>query len=159
MTTIGRIWRLLLAVVLGTGAASSFAQSQPDTELLSKADAVRLFKLTKPQWLQEIRTTIAGGQATATGGDPQMPGMSTTTPDGDLLTVRLDYSKGDRKPTFIQVVSAYRPPRAKLFTEKAVKDVLAEAQRQMAPEFEVVGSADRIEGGLAFFFHILEKAR
>jgi hypothetical protein len=142
---IGKIWRLLFA--------------KPDIELLSKADAIRLFKLTKPQWLEEIRTAAASGQATATGGDPQMPGMSTTTPDGDLLTVRMDYSKGDREPDFIQVVSAYRPPRAELFTDRAVKDVLAEARRQMAPEFQVVSSADRIEGGLAFFFHILEKGR
>jgi hypothetical protein len=157
LTMIGRIWRLLFAALLGTGTPS-YAQGN-DIELLSKADALRLFKLTKPQWLQEIRTAVAGGQATATGGDPQMPGMSTTTPDGDLLTVRMDYSKGDRKPTFIQVVIGYRPHRAKLFTESTVKDALAAAQRQMAPEFEVVGNADRIEGGLAFFFHIMEKGR
>lgn len=88
-----------------------------------------------------------------------MPGMSTTTSDGDLLTVRMDYSKGDRKPNVIQVTSGYRSARAKLFSDRAVKDLLAEAQRQMAPEFEVVGSADRIEGDLALFFHIMEKER
>ena len=153
MTMIGKIWRLLVATLLGTETG------KPDIELLSKADAIRLFTLTKPQWLQEIHIAVAGGQATATGGAPQMPGMSSTTPDGDLLTVRMDYSRGDRKPTFIQVVSGYSPPRAKLFSDRAVKDVLAEAQRQMAPEFEVIGSADRTEGGLALFVHIMEKGR
>jgi len=153
VTMIGKIWRLLVATLLGTGTG------KPDIELLSKADAIRLFTLTKPQWLQEIHTAVAGGQATATGGDLQMPGMSTTTPDGDLLTVRMDFSRGDRKPTFIQVVSGYSPPRAKLFSDRAMKDVLAEAQREMAPEFEVIGSADRTEGGLALFVHIMEKGR
>ena len=155
---IGRIWRLSLAVLLGIGAAS-FAQGKPEIELLSKADSIRIFKLTKSQWLQEIRTAVANVGAVATSGDPQMPGMGITTPDGDIVTVRVDYSKGDRKPTFIQVVIGYRPQRAKLFTENTVKDALAAAQRQMAPEFEVVGNAERIEGGLAFFFHIMEKGR
>jgi hypothetical protein len=153
-------------VLVGLGYVSGLifglpgsAQGKPEIELLSKADAIRLFRLTKQQWLQEVRTAVASGQAVPTGGDPHMPGMTTTTVDGDIITVRLDYSKGDRKPLFVQVVIGYRPPRAKLFTDSTVKEALAEAKRQMAPEFEVVGSAERIEGGLAFFFELLEKGR
>jgi len=85
--------------------------------------------------------------------------MSTTTTDGDLLTVRLDYSKGDRKPVFIQVVVGYRPHRATQFSGGDLSELIAAAQRQMAPEFEVIGNAERIEGGLAIFFSIIETRR
>jgi len=159
--TIGKVWRLILAALLGTGAGygTISAQGKSEIELVSKADAIRLFKLTKQQWLQEIRAAVSSGQAVATGGDPQIPGMSTTTPEGDILVVRVDYSKDDRKPLFIQVMVGYRQHRAKLFTDGNVKDAIVAAQRQMAPEFEVVANADRIEGGLAFFIQILEAGR
>jgi hypothetical protein len=156
-----KVWRLLLAVLLGTGASYSTgaAQGKVGLELLSKADAIRLFGLTKQQWLREIRAAVAAGQAKDMSADQQMPGMATQTADGDILTVRVDYSKTDSKPLFIQVVVGYRPPRAKMFTDSAVKDLIAEAQRQLEPEFEVTADAERIQGGLAFFFHISEKNR
>jgi hypothetical protein len=139
--------------------ASAQQRADAEIEILSKADAIRLFALTKDQWLGQIRTAVAAGAATQTGGDRRIPGMSTTTPEGDLLTIRLDYSKGDAKPVFIQVVIGYRPPRAKLFNDRDMPEFFAAVQRQMAPEFEVVGSAERIEGGLGIFFSILEKGR
>ncbi len=147
----------LLAAV---GHAADAEQPAPaEIEILSKADAVRLFGLTKAQWLREVRTAVAQGAATPTPQTSPTVGMSTTTAEGDLLTVRLDYSQGDAKPSFIQVVVGYRPHRAALFPEQRLPEFIAAAQRQMAPEFEVIGDAKRIEGGLGLFFIILEKRR
>lgn len=139
--------RLLAAVGLGAGP-------DPNVELLSKADATRLFGLSKDQWLQEVRQIAASGGARETPGD-RIPGVSTITPEGDLLTVRLDYSEGDNRPAFIQVVVGYAPARAALFNDGTLRSLVDAATREMEPEFMVMGDARRIEGGLAFFFEIL----
>ena len=129
-----------------------------EIEILSKVDALRLFGLTKEQWLQNVRDAVAAGAATETDRQPsRMPGMSTTTSEGGLLTVRLDYSNGDRRPVFIQVAVGYRPNRAARFTDQTLRDLIAAAQLQMAPEFEVQGNAERIEGGVGIFFHIIDR--
>jgi len=129
-----------------------------EIEILSKADALRLFGLTKEQWLRNVRDAVATGGATQTYRHPSpMVGMAMTTPEGDLLTVNLDYSKGDSRPVFIQVIVGYRPDRAARFTDQMVLDAIAAAQRQMAPEFEVHGNSERIEGGLGIFFAILDR--
>ncbi len=142
----------LLAAMSDSASAEQLATTE--TELLSKADAVRLFSLTKDQWLQEVRRAVARGAAIQTPGYPSLVGMSTTTAEGDLLTVSLDYSQGDARPAFGQVVVGYRPPRVARFDEATVRKILEAAKRQMAPEFDVMGNAERIEGGLAFFFMI-----
>lgn len=142
---------LLLFVSVGAGRAA-------EIELLSKRDAVRLFGLSKTQWAQEVRRAVVTGPARQTpGGDQNLVGMFITTAEGDLLTVRLDYSQGDRRPGFIQVAIGYKPDRATLFDGQDLDDIIAAAQRQMAPEFDVIGNVERTEGGLAFFFTILEK--
>jgi hypothetical protein len=147
-----------LLAALGHSAGAQ-QQAPAEIEILSKADAVRLFGLTKDQWLREVRTAAAAGAATPTPPTSPTVGMSTTTAEGDLLTVRLDYSQGDAKPSFIQVVVGYRPHRAALFPEPRLAKLIAAAERQMAPEFEVIGDAKRIEGGIGLFFMILDKRR
>ena len=154
-----RLFVILAGVAAALGHSPSAAQQNEATiEILSKADALRLFGLTKEQWLKNVRDAVAAGAATQTDRQPSpMVGMSTTTPEGDLLTVLLDYSNGDRRPVFIQVVVGYRPNRAALFTDQMLRDAIAAAQRQMAPEFEVHGNAERIEGGVGVFFSILDR--
>jgi hypothetical protein len=147
-----------LFAVSGGDRASAQQRAVAEIEILSKADAVRLFGLTKDQWLREVRRAVASSAAKQTpGGDQRLFGLSTTTAEGDLLTVRLDYSQGDKRPAFIQVVVGYRPQRATQFDGQNLGDLVTAAQRQMAPEFDVVGRAERIEGGLGLFFTILEK--
>jgi hypothetical protein len=144
---------LLLVASVAVGRAG-------EIEILSKADAVRGFGLTRTQWAQEVQRAVATGAAHQTpGGDQHLLGMFTTTAEGDLLTVRLDYSQGDKRPGFIQVVVGYKPDRATQFDGQNLDDLIAGSQRQMAPEFDVIGKAEQIEGGLALFFTILEKNR
>lgn len=150
--------RRLLAA-LGLLAASNCQAGAAEIEILSKADAVRLFGLTKDQWLQEVGRAVASGVAQRTPGDQRFTGMATTTAKGDIVTIRLDYSKGDERPSFIQVILGYRSHRARLFNDRDFPDLLAAAQRQMAPEFDVIGNAERLEGGLGVFLTILERQR
>ncbi len=160
-----RVWRRLVAAIitfvtaLGLTPSSAQQGSGAESEILSKADAIRLFGLTKQQWVENVKAAVAAGAARATGGDPIIPGMTTTTADGDLLTVRLDYSKGDSKPIFIQVAVGYRPNRKPRLTAQMLTGVVAAAQRQMAPEFQVHGSVDEIEGGVGVIFMILDQRR
>ncbi len=142
----GRIFRRLLAAI---------GLSSPHIELLSKADAIRLFGLTKEQWLQEVQRTVASGAAVRAPGDSNIVGMSTRTAEGDLLTVRVDYSKVDNRPDFIQVVIGYEPQRAALFTDQSLAQMIGEVKSQMAPECVVIAHADRIGGGLGVLFTIM----
>ena len=82
--------------------------------------------------------------------------MAVRTDTGYLMT-RLNYSKDDRKPEVIQLIIAYRPEYASRFTDEHIRSVIAEVERQMAPEFEVIGNADHPVGGLMFNFSITEK--
>jgi hypothetical protein len=153
--------RFVAAVLFFIASGYSVGAQQPgEIEILSKADAARLFGLSRAQWAQEVRRAVVTGAAEQTpGGDLHLVGMFTTTADGDLLTVRLDYSQGDKRPGFIQVVVGYKPERATQFDGQNLDDLIAGSQRQMAPEFDVIGKAERIGGGLALFFTILEKTR
>jgi hypothetical protein len=159
--TILHRWLVILAgfaAALGHSPSAAEQRTPSEIEILSKADALRLFGLTKEQWLRNVRDAVATGGATQTYRQPSpMVGMATTTPEGDLLTVNLDYSKSDSRPVFIQVIVGYRPDRAARFTDQSVRDAIAAAQRQMAPEFEVHGNSERIEGGLGIFFAILDR--
>ena len=156
-----RLVAAIIAFVNAFGLASSSAQQGAgagrEIEILSKADTIRLFGLTKQQWLAEVKAAAAAGAATTTGGDPRSPGFSTRTPEGDLLTVRIDYSKGDDKPAFIQVVVAYPPRRRPPLTAQMLTGAVEATQRQMAPEFYVYGSVDQIGGGVGVFFHIFDQ--
>jgi len=166
MKTVHRLTMLRRSLVILAGLAAALSHSPSaaqertpsEIQILSKADALGLFGLTKEQWLRNVRDAVATGRATQTYREPSpIVGMATATPEGDLLTVNLDYSKGDSRPVFIQVIVGYRPNRAARFTDQMVRDAIAVAQRQMAPEFEVHGNAERIEGGLGIFFAILDR--
>jgi hypothetical protein len=137
--------------------ASGAPQSRPEVEILSKSDTILLFRLTKQQWLNEIKSGVARGAKRLE--DPLMPGMATQTPEGDFLSVRLDYSKGEKKPFFIQVAIGYRANRAALFTDQMLRDVVAGAAKQMAPEFELDGDFELFPGGADVFFDISESPR
>jgi hypothetical protein len=154
---LSKLRRLLNAVGLLTGSGhptSAEQRASSEIEIMSKADAIRLSGLSSGEWLQEVQRAVAAGAAMQVPGDSRLIGMSTTTVEGDLLTVRLDYSQGEDKPAFIQVVVGYRPPRAGRFNEGTIRGAIATAKRQMAPEFDVMGNAETIEDGLAFFFTV-----
>ena len=147
----------LTRVIVAHGEAHPLGSNH--LAIFQGVDLLRLFGFTKAQWRQEVRRAVTSGAATEIRGDPHLVGMSTTTAEGELLTVRLDYSKGEERPSVIQVVVGYRPNRARLFDDRTLPDLIPAAQRKMAPEFDVIGSAERIEGGVGVFFIILDKRR
>lgn len=159
MSLVRRLVAAIVAFVSALGLAPGHAQQRTNSksEILSKADAIRLFGLTKQQWLDNVKAAVAAGAISATDRESLAPGMMTRTPEGDFLTVRVDYSKSDSKPTFIQVVVAYPPNRRPRITAEMLTGVVEAAQRQMAPEFNVHGSVEPIEGGVGIFFHIMDQ--
>ena len=81
------------------------------------------------------------------------------TPEGYVIT-QPDYSRGNSRPAFLQVIVAYPPGGAiPPFTDEHAAEAIAHAQKQMAPEFDVTGNMERVQGGLAFFFIISERPK
>jgi hypothetical protein len=149
-----RIAAMLAMFALMTLASPLLAQ-RADTELVSKADAVRLFAMSRQQWEENVAAAVAARLATRAESSG-FTGMTMRTDTG-FLSTRLDYSNGDQKPTTIQLAIGYRPEHAWLFTDERARSVIAEVERQMAPEFEVIGDANRPMGGWMFNFFIIKK--
>jgi hypothetical protein len=85
--------------------------------------------------------------------------MMMQTPAGPVIT-RVGYTKGNARPSVVQVVVPYPPDKAPFFTETMVKEMLADTQQQMAPEFDVTGHMERpIGGGLTMCFFITERPK
>jgi hypothetical protein len=150
--------RVLLIVMLTAVAAHGApAPAQPqDSELLSKHDARLLFRMSRDQWQERVNDAVKGGFATPYSSSPTMTGMQVKAPGGYVIT-QLDYSRGETKPALVQIVVTYPPGHGpSTYSEARAKQVLADTRKQMAPEFDVVGKTQRIEGGLAFSFTIRE---
>jgi hypothetical protein len=82
-------------------------------------------------------------------------GMVTETPNG-LLEVRPLYINNDARPKALQVSLLYRPYVASQMDNAAVGEAVTAAKKQMDPEYDVTSNVERIKGGLAIFFMIVE---
>ena len=134
---------------------SPAAAQKQDIEVMSKADAIRLFAMSRQQWQQNVADAVTAGAATATGFQSDLVGMTITTPEW-MVTTRVDYSGGDARPRFLHLTVAYLPGSGPTFTDAGAKEAIATVQGQMAPEFEIIGKFERLAGGQAFFFTIME---
>lgn len=73
-----------------------------------------------------------------------------------VVITRLDYSKGDAKPTFAQMAFTLPPTWSPSFTDAMAQETIADFQRLLAPEFAVDGRMERLRAGPTFFFIITE---
>ncbi len=80
-----------------------------------------------------------------------------TTMGTDLLLVTPNYDEDGRKPEFIQVVVGYRDPTAQHLSDAALKEAIETAREQMAPEYDMIGDSERLEGGVSVWFIITER--
>lgn len=128
-----------------------------DERILSKDDARVMFSMSKDQWLANVQQAVTTGVANAMGTPETGLGMATSTPGGDLLIVRPNYGENDQKPDFIQVTVGYREPRATLLTDSVLEDAIQAARAQMEPEYDVIGTVERLPGGVSVFFIITEE--
>ena len=149
---------LLLGLLLAVALHGSSAQAQKqDGDVLSKEDARLLFAMSRQQWEENVNTAVRAGFATPHSSAPTMIGMQVTAPRGHVIT-ELDYSRGPTKPRSIHLVLAYPAGSgATPYTDASARELLAHTRKQMAPEFDVTGNVERIEGGFAFFFTIRER--
>jgi hypothetical protein len=154
---------LLLAALLGVAGAGAAAADGPGTEgpgveMLSKADAFKIFSMSREQWERNINTLVASGVAERTYPSVAgLVGVLMNAPEGIVIT-RLDYSGGDARPGFVQMAFTVPPAWVPLFSEDVAQRTVADIKRQLAPEFEVQGGVTRLRGGPAFLFIIRERA-
>lgn len=74
--------------------------------------------------------------------------MAMSTAEGDILMVRPSYGEDKQNPEFIQVTVGYHDPRSALLTDAALNKTIQAAQAQMKPEYDVMGTVERITGGV-----------
>lgn len=143
----------MLWISAGGGA---LVQEPAKIEILSKDDARAIFAMTRAEWVENVRRAVMAGAAKATGS-PDSGGvtMHTSNQTGHL-SVRPDYSD-DGRPDFILVTVGYRAPTAGLLSDAALDEAIEQAEKQMAPEYEVMGTVERLDGGVAIFFTIMER--
>jgi hypothetical protein len=129
-----------------------------DIEILSKNDAVRMFKFSREEWNASVREAVTRGLAKATRSSD---GTFTQyiMGDGWILGAIPLYDEGnDRVPFALQVSTAYRPSHfmTTLIDQdaKASADVCQRARKQMLPEFSVECALERAGGGVMFIFTI-----
>jgi len=146
-----------VALWFSTGGFA-LVQETAKVEILSKDDARALFAMTRAQWVENVQQAVMAGVAEATGR-PESGGvtMHTRTQVG-VLSVRPDYSDEGR-PDFILMTVGYRAPAAGLLSDAVLDEAIEQSKQQMAPEYEVMGRVERLEGGVAIFFTIMESDR
>lgn len=154
MTALGRFVILFAALLPFMAAAQEPA---PAIEILSKDDAREMFAMTKQEWVVNVQRAVAAGVATSTGTPETNFGMAMTTMGTDLLLVTPSYGEDGRKPEFIQVVVGYRDPTAQHLSDAALKEAIETAREQLAPEYDVIGDSERLEGGASVWFIITER--
>jgi len=146
-----------LILLLVTCLVSSVSGQERESDILSKADARQLFAMSKRQWEENIRGAVANGMATRVPGTPV--GMKVMAP-GAPVTTRLDYSRGDARPAAVHVLIEFPAGGAPPLTPSMDKEMLADTQKQMAPEYDVAGRVERLgAGGMTFYFVITERVR
>src|SRR5262249_32431864 len=142
---------LIVCLVLPVAAHSA------DSDILSKDDARQLFAMSKRQWEENIRGAVASGMAMRVPGTPV--GMKVMAP-GAPVTTRLDYSRGDAKPAAVYVVIEFAAGAAPPLTPSMDKEMVADTQKQMAPEYDVACRVERLgTGEMTFYFTITERVR
>jgi len=165
MTRLRRASVIVALSLLASELVPPAAAQKTDFEIMSKADAIMLFKMPRQQWQQNVASAVAAGKATATGFQSNIIGMRIAAPPDPYgcgkgwITTRLDYRNGDARPAAVEVDVAWPPGEGPSLADSLAKEAIATVERQMAPEFEVIGNFERLAGGQAFFFIITETKR
>jgi len=154
----GDLMRRFVAVLIAMAwLVLPVAGQSADSDILSKEDARQLLAMSKRQWEENIRGAVASGMATRVPGTPV--GMKVMAP-GAPVTTRLDYSRGDAKPAAVYVLVEFPAGGAPPLTPSMDKEMLAETQKQMTPEYDVAGRVERLsEDRMTFYFVITERLR
>ena len=156
---MGKLTPLLGILVVSLAWVAPAAAQTTEIEMLTKADALRIFSMTRQQWDGNISVLVAKGAATRTYPEASgLVGMLMQTPETTVIT-RLDYSKGDTRPAFAQMAFTLPASWSTLFSDEATRKTIDQIKRELAPEFEVQGHMQRLRSGPTFFFIITERAR
>ena len=125
-------------------------------ELVSKADARQLFATPRTQWKENVRRAAASGIAVPLWqAGSRSFGMSVRA-DGGAVSTLLRYDAGEARPTAVMFVMWYDAIDEHTLTDDFAHRIIETVKRQMAPEFHVIGEADRSGDSVAFFFFITQ---
>jgi hypothetical protein len=126
-------------------------------EIIPKDDARAVFAMTREQWNENVRQAVMAGIC-RTSGRPEIGlSMSMLTQEGHLVLVQPNYATDPERPDFVQVDVGYRDPVPGHLTDAMLKDAIKAAEKQMQPEYELIGGIDRFAGGMSVYFFIREK--
>jgi hypothetical protein len=147
----------LTAIALAITTSLQLAQAS-DYNILSKADAAMLFKISKDQWNANVREAVRTGVAKA-----KKSADGTLTQyifqDASILGVLPIYIEGNyRTPSAVQVSTAYRPEHPLMAAlekdPEAAPAICRRATEEMKPEFSVECEHLKAGGGMMFIFTI-----
>ena len=149
------LWKLIIAAF---GFVQPAADAQ-EVELLSKKDTQAVFAMTRAHWISNVVNSVAAGQAKAMGTPVSGLSMVTTTPQAHLI-VKPDYTSSEQRPDFVQVTVAYLDPKVSVVMKDAVlRSAIESAEKQLAPEFNVIANFEQIQNRLVIYFMIYRKER
>jgi len=144
------LWKLVVST-FGFGQPAADAQ---EIELLSKKDAQAVFAMTRANWISNVENSVAAGKAEAMGTPASGLAMVITTVQARLI-VKPDYTSNEQRPDFVQVTVAYLDPKVSAVMKDAMlRSAIEAAEKQLAPEFSVIGNFEKIQGRSVIFFLI-----
>lgn len=141
-------------LVVGGLVTNARAQTPDQDMILSKNDAAMLFTMSRHDWNSNVESAVKSGVAKATGEKQSGYVMHTFSPNW-ILSVGPSYSNPQR-PDFIQVTVGYREPIASELTSNELEKTIAKSQKELSPDYMVMGNVERLSGGVAIFYTIMD---
>jgi hypothetical protein len=128
------------------------AAAQPRIPVPSKEFVGRVFSMTWQQWLRNLDAAVTSRAATRV----RQSGMSSKTPQGEIV-VTPRYSRGEARPTDLQVTIVMPPDQLHELTETTITEMMADARQALLPEYRTLTSSVHTDGDLVFYFTISER--
>lgn len=133
---------------------ASVASAQRDSDILSKDDAAWAFGATRQQWRDNLVGIVKTGVGTRVGD-----ALTLKTPVGTVTTLPI-YARTDTRPSRLEVTIVMAREWVTRFDDAMVANVMRDVRHQMEPEYVAEGRVQRLQdGGMRFFFTVLEKPR
>ena len=125
---------LLITVFLIFSITNSFSQ---ELEILSKADAQKMFDSSRSDWNNNVKNAAASGVSQAIGPEEEGLQMLITYPNLGTMMIHPNYYMQENSPLDITVIIFYR--NKQMLDEVKFKEILKKTEKQMKPEFIVKG--------------------
>jgi hypothetical protein len=144
----------LLLLLLFPGVASAQAVVTAWGGVLSKADALIIFDMTRDVWNSSVIQEVAMGAARLTGKQETGLEMHTVS-STKTVTIKPDYRTPDQ-PKYIMVTVRYTEKDIPRLVSR-MRNAISATQNELAPEMEVIGNVENIDEEIALVFAVYRK--